>query len=515
MKKYNIFKVLGIVILVTMVLSYFIPQTTVSYGAVEKGVQNPVGFVDTISSFITSFNVFIPQFLLILAIGIFYRVLDKTGKYGELVNNLAASFNNSKKAFVVFSVLFFGLFTAIMGNLWAMLLFVPLFISVSKKIGYSSVSSIASTIGAIIIGFAGTFNTASIDQVLQTKPETNIIAKIVVCVIGLASLIVFILLNNKNKDTKEIKKVNGKYHILIVAFALMFVFIVLGMTPWNTYFGFSGFEDIFQDVKDFKLFKISLYNALIGSTVSAWGVWQLFDIIILIIINTIIISLVYTIKFNDLLEEIAASVKKSLPYALIVVIAGVTLVNVYTSGWFYTVINALSGTKFNLFTQSLVAALSSVVYPDYTYGTQFAISTVINSITSTRGYYSILQVVFNFIYTLFLLISPTSVLVLIFLHKNDVRYKEWIKYIYKFFLILLVLFLIILQVAYKGINVFVIIAFILLAVVTGILISKKVSKKEVKEVKKEEPKKVETKKEEVKKTTSKKTTTKKNSTKKK
>ena len=188
-----------------------------------------------------------------------------------------------------------------------------------------------------------------------------------------------------------------------------------------------------------------------------------------------------------------------------------------------------------------LSALSSVVYPDYTYATQFTLSTITYTITDTK-FYLVLAVIFQVIYSLFLLISPTSILVLLGLQRENVSYKEWIKYIYKYFLGLLIVFFVLIMVV--GRNYISALSYVVLAVVIVMLVlfvvlsvTRKDTKKQVKKEKvevKEEPVKEETKvvkeekKEEVKtktpakkttgakKETSKKTTgTKKNTTKKK
>lgn len=525
MKKYNTFKVLGIVIILTILLSYFIPQTTVSYGEVASGNLNPTGVIDTFSNAITSFNVFIAPFIFILVLGVFYAILKKTGKYDEIVNNMAASFNNNKGLLIVISVLFFGIITAIIGDVMPMLIFVPLFISAILKLGYKKTSAVASTLGAIVIGSAGSLNTAIINQILYTEPATNILYKIIICLVGLISLIGFILIFNKPADNGKLEKIKTNKQLPIkLSLIFIFVFVILGMVPWSTYFTkFTAFMDIFQDVTEFKLFKVSLYNAFIGTTVSAWGTWQLFDLAVLLAVFGLILIIVYKIKFNDFLELGAKAIKRALPYAFIIVIANIVLVNVYSSGWFYTIVKGLSGSKFNAFSGSLISALSAVVYPDYTYATQFSLTTIIYSISS-KDFYDLLQIVFQSVYSAFLLVSPTSILILLGLYHLNISFKEWIKYIWKYFLILIATIIIIISILWVGFNVPVIVALLIVIALIVLFVVRRINDVQVEMVKESKKEiKGETKKEEVKKapakttskTSSKKTTTKKTTTKKK
>lgn len=478
MKKYNVYKVIGIVIALSIILSYFIPQTTVNYGTVTKGGLNPVSLIDTLSNSITSFNVFISQFIFILAIGVFYGILNKTGKYESVVNKIANTFNNNKGVYVVINVLVFGIVTAVIGDIIPMLVFVPLAISVAKKLGYDSKAAIASSIGAILIGNAGSLYTNITNQMLSTTIETNLIYKIIIALVGLVSLIAFVLVFNKPSETKE-NKVEEKTLPIIISLTLILIFIILGMTPWNGYFKFTGFEDLFQTIIDFKVGGktngVSLFGAIVGNSVSAWGTWQLFDVLTLVGVFSVVNLIVYKIKINEFLETAANSLKKALPYAFILVLANIVLVNVYSSGWFYTIVNGLAGKKFNLYAGSLTSAIAAIVYPDYSYGLQFTISTIIYTLTKSTNYYEVLALSFQAIYSLILLVSPTSVLLLIGLRYTNTRFIDWIKYIWKYFLILFITTITILFVSKYGFNISSIVVLIALLVVVILLVVKRIN----------------------------------------
>ena len=67
MKKYNIFKVLLLVLAAAIIVSFLIPSSTIGYytSGIEKGTINPINFVDSISNGLTSFSVFISAFIFI------------------------------------------------------------------------------------------------------------------------------------------------------------------------------------------------------------------------------------------------------------------------------------------------------------------------------------------------------------------------------------------------------------------------------------------------------------------
>ena len=473
MKKYNVFKVLLIALAVAIVLSFLIPQSTIGYSGIEKGKINPITLIDCVSNGLTSFSVFIASFIYILSIGIFYGVLKKSEKYDAVITNTAAKFNN-KKVFVIISILTFGILTACIGDVMPMLIFVPAFIDVAKKMGYDSKASILSTVGAMILGSAGSLYTNYTNQILATKVTDNIIAKIIILVVSLAALILFVVLTSKVKDTKLKKEKVEKGLPISLAFDIMLVLIILGTVSWNGYFGFTGFSDFFESMVDFKVFKISLFNAIIGQTLVAFGEWTIYSLIVLLLVVSFILSLIYRIKFDALLETIANGIKKSLPYALILVLANVVLVAVYNSGFYTTVITSVGAMKDSILSSSTISALSSVAYPDYSYASQFTLSTLATVISNTK-IYVVLAFIFQAIYSLVLLISPTSILILMALRYENVSYKDWIKYIYKFFLGLLILyFVIIIIIGSKFVKTisFVVLAVLIVMLVLFIVLSK-------------------------------------------
>ena len=117
MKKYNIFKVLTIVILLSMVLSYFIPGSEIGYGGIEKGTILPVTFANLFNNGITAVNALVATIVYVLVIGVFYFVLKKTGRYETLVDNTASVFDTNRGLFIVITVFGLGLVTLFSGDI--------------------------------------------------------------------------------------------------------------------------------------------------------------------------------------------------------------------------------------------------------------------------------------------------------------------------------------------------------------------------------------------------------------
>ncbi|MBR2712553.1 MAG: hypothetical protein IKE73_02465 [Bacilli bacterium] len=513
MKKQNIYKILTIGILVSIVLSYFIPGTTVSYGAAETGTIMPVTFVDTFTNGLTSLSAFLTNFVYILVIGIFYAVLKKTGKYESLVNNIAVKFNKNKGLFIVLCIFGLGLFSLFTNDMYVILIFVPLLISIIKKLGYAKETSLISTIGAILVGQAGAIYTYYINQMASLTVNDNLSSKIFITLIGLVSLVAFVLVfNNRPESTKDLEKIEEKKMLpLHIILWTMFVLLVLGFVNWNALFKFEGFDKFLESVRGFEIAKVSVFDIIIGKTAVAFGAWQSYNAAVLFIFITIIMKFIYKIKISDLFETFANGLKKAFPYALVVVLANIILVNTFSSGFFYTIVIALTKKSVSVLTGTITSILAALFYPDYGYATQFSFTAILN--TSAKDYQNLIAVLFQAVYSIFLLISPTSILLLMGLKYNDIRYKDWFKYIYKFFGILFITVLVAITLTVKKVDTLSIVATSLLVVAVIIIFYMHVMKIKVAEKEKSFEKK-ETKKEEVKEVEVKKTTAKKENNKK-
>ena len=516
-KEKSLYKILTIAILITVVLSYIVPGTTMNYGSVSKGTQMPIPFADVFTNGITSLSAFLTTFIYVLVIGAFYAVLHKTGKYDTLVNNVAATFRN-KGLCIVLVVLGLGLATMFTGEMFSMLIFVPFLISVVKRLGYSKETAIASTIGAILLGNAGSLFTYYSNQMLSLTVKDNVMPKLTIALVGLVALIAFILVfGERPSSTKDLKKENNgsvlPLHIIMIG---LFILLVLGFVNWNGYFGFKGFDTFLENIRKSQIAKVSVFDALVGKSVVAFGSWQPFNAAVLFTFVTVLIGLIYKVGINGFFESFAKGLKKAFPYAMIVILANIVLVNVYSSGIFYTMVVGLTKKSVSILTGTVTSILAAFFYPDYAYSTQFTVTAL--TATKATDYQKLFAVLYQAVYNVFLLVSPTSILLLLGLKYTDTRFKDWMKYIWKFFLVLFVTILVVVSLGVKGFDAFGIVALVLLIVAIGIITYLRVSKAipatpaKEEEVNKVEVKKVEEKPE--KKEETKKPTTKKNNKKK-
>ena len=156
MKKYDLLKVLGISLLITFFLSWVIPAGTFSSGSfVSSEATNPLGLYDLFKIPVYVINRFVQYVLLFLAIGGFYGVLNKSGVYSKIVEDVVGKYKTKRKTFLIISIVLFSLLSSVLGLSNVILILVPFFVTVLLKLEFSKINSLAATIGAMLVGQIG------------------------------------------------------------------------------------------------------------------------------------------------------------------------------------------------------------------------------------------------------------------------------------------------------------------------------------------------------------------------
>ena len=253
----------------------------------------------------------------------------------------------------------------------------------------------------------------------------------------------------KEKLSNEVltpSAVTGEHKIwpFVASFILLFVLMVMAFIAWGDQgFKVKLFDDATKAVTEFKLFGFALFGKILG-TVNSFGNWTLMDMILPIILVLLVMTLIYKVKFNEILEGFAEGAKKALLPAFISVLVYTVLV-ISTYHPFQLVIykNVLGWVKgFNIATTTLVAILASLFNADASYVFQSVVPYFTSVVTNTDNY-SIVGIIFQAIYGLTMLVAPTSLILMVTLSYLQVSYKEWLKNIWKLMLELFILLLVV------------------------------------------------------------------------
>ena len=251
--------------------------------------------------------------------------------------------------------------------------------------------------------------------------------------------------------TKPVKKVNSKSKIsavpLVVIFLLMLIICLVGMYNWYYSFGINVFNDMHDAIMGVKIKDFPIFEHLL-SGISQLGYWSNVEFSGAMIIASGIIAWIYKLSFNDFVESFIAGVKKWLPTAIYAALASVILSILYQASYSGTgtlvdTINAkVFGLTdgFNVLTTGLAALLGSFFFNDLYY-LLADLSVFMSSFDMTS--LSIAGLLVQCVYAIGMLIFPTSVILIAGLSLFDVSYKDWMKYIWKFALISLLLVLLV------------------------------------------------------------------------
>lgn len=482
MKKNNLFKILGIVLAGYVLLSWLVPIVVSIFGwKVEASYQ--IGLTKFGSTFIDAFAGFSNVIVFILLIGGLYAVMDATGAYKPAIEKLAEKFKGKEKLVLITIIVLMAIISSITGLELGLLILFPFIISLVLMMGYDKIIALVATFGATIVGmygatYAGTLY-GYLDGFMQTKPTDNILAKVILFVLALGLLIGFTLIYmkknnmlpektaNKAKKSKEkaakktvksetkkekVKKADKKEKTeekekkvwpLLLVLGLLFLVLILGTTAWGNIFSSNWFATAHDTIMNkWKIGGFKVVEKLFGG-LDAFGTWTSstryvsYSIMILFAVATL--AIVYKVKLKDAFDAFVKGIKEYVVPAFLALIAySIFVFTIYypVLGVITTWITGLTD-SFNIVTSGLHAIISSVFYPDFSYYGYYIVYTFVQTIQDT-SLYSLIGLVFTNLYALVMLVAPTSVLLLTSLSISEVKYTEWLKFIWKYALCLLV-----------------------------------------------------------------------------
>lgn len=443
-KEYSLLKIVLIPLLVYLVLTWFIPTGSFSGGEFVKGEVSSLGLYGLFSAPIYSFAVFAQYIILILCVGGFYGVLNKTGAYQSIVDSIS---KKNKTCLLIFSVILFALLSSLFGETMLVFILLPFFISVLCKAGYDKVSSMAATIGSTLIGMVASTsgNLAIYKNYFNLEPKSFILYNIIMLIILMFLLCMFIITKDKKEKSKKeaIKDIplyesvrgNKKSVVpLIIVLVISVLLIVLGGYNWFYSYGVKLFTELHEKITGIELFKVSIFPRIFGNF-SEIGYFSNYDISAVLVISSVVISWLYSIKFNEFIDSFKKGAKEMLLPGVYVILASIVFAQVVTASGNISITISNSILKlfkdFNVFSGVLTGITGSFFYNDFLY--------LMNGLYGIVSTYEVSNMpfilsVFQSTFGVMMFVLPVSVLLIGGLKYLNISYKDWIKYIWKFLL---------------------------------------------------------------------------------
>ena len=463
MKKHGLLKILGVLLLLIMIVSFILTG--------RSNTKDFIGLGDVTFNAIKSLYYFFYMAIFALCIGGFYGVLNKAPAYKKLLDNMARKIKPIGKKFIFITILILAIVSSLTGITLPLLIFVPFIISIILLLGYDKLVAITSTIVSIMVGHIGgvfvtffnpnTYGMTTYETFVGTESQfSNVFSKLLLLFAGITLLIYFVNSHIKSVENKKVKyeleedsevqinEVKGDYKTIktwpiVVIFALLFIILVLGLVPWYNLFEINIFRKFHEWLMELSIKDFAIIPNIISGDLIAFGEWYSMGdsmtyvlICTIILLFTLITTVIGKVKLNDAIDGFKDGMKKLLPTAGLIILAYTVLICAYTNG-FYEGIIASYG-KFNYAISSLLVFLGCLLNVDMYYIVGGVFTPIVNLITD-ESVYSSVALLFQGIYGIFSIVGPTSIILIFALSYTNVQYTTWLRYIWRFILALVVL----------------------------------------------------------------------------
>lgn len=442
MKKNSLLKVILITFLVFAILSWFISGGLFYKGTFYKAdASSALGLGDIFSLPFQAFYLYAEYGVIFLLIGGFYGVLNKTGAYHNVIKKIANWFNTKKNFAIILSALLIMSFESIVGNSILTFVLIPFFASLLTELGFNKKRVMLATVGSLIMGsFASLTGFGGlVNYLLELSKKSLLKVRLIIFFIMAIVMAVTLILKNREKADDEKMTFNyedgSKKGIGLLIICIIFIFIaVIGMYSFKDYLGIKVFANLSE-----KLAKVKLLNGI--TTFGSWGVKDLAG---LMIFTTLLIAIFYRIKLNDLVEAFKEGAKPMFKVSFYATLAGVIFMYYYNSSNGYNFIDTIVNSIYSSSNEylSLKTALATPIYTILLNNPLFLannVTSIIAALSTNKATLASAGLSLQLMTGISNLIVPTSYILMAGLAYFDISYGKWLKYIWKFLIVVILI----------------------------------------------------------------------------
>ncbi len=469
MKKNKLLKVIMIIVSVLILGSWIIPASVFSNGTFSNVGHAPFGLLDIIQAPLRFFDwdivktqlstdgttVMLYSYISILVVifitGIFYNILNKTGAYGNLIKDIVKKFEKKRNVFFIGTAIFFLLFSSIVGIEMVAFILIPFFVTILLKLGYSRISIFVATFLAILLGnvvsITGSEITGINNVIYDITIGNNIILRLLLL---LLFAVVFIFYTQYKKEPElekeeveeEIVESKGKSYVPLVMIGLVFFLIlVIGSYSWYYVLKTEAVYEAYENLMATTVGGYPIARNLFGM-LEPFGYWSGFSISAVLILMGLMISFIYALSFEEIVECAKTGIKRMSKVAFYVILSFVPMIMLTKIGGGTTFLTTIIGFIYNHLTKLAVpfTVLATTVYGIFI-GDYFAVASVLsNVITSSyqENLFSLAILTMQMTHGLICIAAPTSLFLVVGLSYLKIPYQKWLSYIWKLILILFI-----------------------------------------------------------------------------
>ncbi len=213
MKKHNTVKVVLIVLLLFLVLSWILPAAYYSSQYVDQG-RVQMGLFDLVNYPFTSLSYFGYIALFLILVGGFYGVLNKIPAYHNYLERMVSKFKGKEYLVLAIISIILAFGVSICGLQIAFALFIPLIVSLIFLMGYDKIVAALVVVGSMTVGFAGstyaTSNVNTLISALSLDTDYQIGVRFVILVVGIVLVLFNTIMYIKKHKTAEVSTKDEK-----------------------------------------------------------------------------------------------------------------------------------------------------------------------------------------------------------------------------------------------------------------------------------------------------------------
>ncbi len=479
-EKHDLVKIsLGMIIL-SLILTWIIPQGYFNAGELVKNDITRIGTFDLFTYGLLGMYYFTVLVTFLFVVGGFYQFLSKLGAYQKLTDSIAKKIKGKEIIFSLIVSFVFAALASMVNEYFILISFIPFFVTICTKLNMDKISTFVTTFGALLVGMLGSTISAKIVgmnvQYLNSSYTDNLLEKIILFVVAFVIYSVFnvchmrkIFVNNKESKKKTKKSTNKKASKkevivkevkvdgedlfanavkgsekssiipLVIVGIIAIIVTIMAYIPWMTVFKLDWFTKALEWTKTTQLFGVPVFSYILG-TVNEFGSWDIFGVQIVMLLSVIVLAICYKQGINSIIESFAEGFKKISKVVVILLLTYVVLEFAVMYPVIPTILDKILGTNFNVFTTAISGLIASLFTCEY----QYTINLVYSYFTT--AYASDLSVVSFILQSIFGLVAffgPASAMLFVGLSYTDIKYKDWMKYIWKFILAMLVVIIVI------------------------------------------------------------------------
>lgn len=474
MKKNKLLKVSLIVIAVLILGSWIIPASIYSNGTFSKIGHEPLGILDIFFAPLQFFNWGMEKtqlstdgtsilaysyssiLLVIFTTGIFYSILNKTGAYGKLVKDVVNKFKGSEKLFFFLTAIFFFLFSTFIGTRMLAFILIPFFATVLLKLKHSKISAFVATFFATLLGSIVSITGSDVTGINNVMNDLvwndYLFFRLLLLLLVFIIFMIYVLKKKepeleKEDIVEEMKEGKKGYGPILILSFVFFLFFLIGSYSWYYVFKTTSVTNAYENLMSTTILGYPLSMNLLGM-IEPFGYWSGFTVSSLLLVLSAIISFIYSISWNEILECMKDGIKKMAKPAIYVLLAFIPMIMIKKMGGSTTFLTTIIGFLHNSIGKLEVpfTILATAIYGIFI-GDYYAVSSLLNGILMTSYQYEVAAVavlVMQMTHGLICLAAPTSIFLVTGLGYLKIPYQKWLSYIWKLILLLFIVVMIIL-----------------------------------------------------------------------